>query len=67
MRKRRRGIDVSVEKGRVTVELTIAAPYGTVLPDLAQAVQERVASSLGAMCGLEVAAVDVTVEELVGT
>jgi uncharacterized alkaline shock family protein YloU len=67
VRRRRRGVDVSVENGSVKVELSISAPYGTVLPDLAHAVQERVASSLGAMCGLEVTAVDVTVEELVRT
>ena len=41
------------------------SPYGRVLPDVARDVQERVAAALGTMCGVNVTAVDVTIEELV--
>ena len=45
-------------------ELELAARQGAVLPELAQAVQERVAAALGEMVGVTVAAVDVSIEEL---
>jgi uncharacterized alkaline shock family protein YloU len=64
--RRRRGVDVRVERDGVRVELALAAPYGAVLPDVGRDVQERVAGALAQMSGLRVAAVDVTVEELVG-
>jgi uncharacterized alkaline shock family protein YloU len=47
---------------RVGLELTVA--YGRVLPEVAHDVQERVAAALGTMCGVNVTAVDVSVEEL---
>jgi uncharacterized alkaline shock family protein YloU len=65
VRRRRRGLDVSVEESAARVELTLAAPYGAVLPELAREVQERVVAALGTMCGLS-ASVDVAVEELEG-
>lgn len=64
VRRRRRGLDVAVEDGRARVELGLAARYGVVLPALVRGVQERVAEALGAMCGIEVERVDVSVEEL---
>jgi uncharacterized alkaline shock family protein YloU len=63
VRKPRRGLDVSIRDGRARVALELSVRYGAVLPDVAQQVQERVAESLRAMCGLE-ASVDVTIEEL---
>jgi uncharacterized alkaline shock family protein YloU len=66
VRRRRRGVDVHVEGGAVRVDIGLAAAYGAVLPDVARTVQERVAAALSDMSGLEVAAVDVTIEELVG-
>ena len=59
VRVRRRG--VAFEDGRVSVSLT--SRYGTVLPQVAREVQERVAGALSSMCELEVA-VDVAVDEL---
>ena len=38
--------------------------YGAVLPDVARAVQEEVASALATMCAVEVDGVDVFVEEI---
>ena len=46
-------------------ELQLVVAYGRVLPDVCTAVQQQVADALAQMCGVEVAAVDVTVEELV--
>jgi uncharacterized alkaline shock family protein YloU len=64
VRRPRRGLDVVVADGRATVELELAARFGAVLPELAQAVQRSVAETLRAATGLEVAAVDVSIEEL---
>ena len=64
VRRPRRGLEIGVADGRARVELELTARYDTVLPELARAVQERVAEALRTMCGLEPAAVDVTIEEL---
>ena len=48
--------------GQVVAGLAVA--YGLVLPDVARDVQEHVTYALTSMCGLDVANVDVTVEEL---
>jgi hypothetical protein len=64
-RIRRRGIEVAVEPGGAHVRLELAVDLGRVLPDVARDVQERVTSVLGTMCGVNVNAVDVAVEELV--
>jgi len=61
--RRRRGPDVKVDGRSAQVELALVAPYGVVVPDLARAVQGRVADALATMCGLS-AVVDVAVEEL---
>ena len=65
-RRPRRGLDLEVDDGRARVELDLSVRYGVVLPDLARDVQERVATALVTMCGLEVEAVDVSIEELEG-
>ena len=57
--RRRRGVEP--QDGRVT--LSLAARYGTVLPDLARNVQAQVADALSTMCDLRVS-VDVSIEEL---
>jgi len=54
----------AIEDGRARVELELAVTYGHVLPDVAHAVQQRVAAALSTMCGVDVTAVDVSVEEL---
>ena len=61
----RRGVEIRLTDGTAQVELSLAAPFGAVLPDLARSVQERVVDALGAMCALS-AGVDVAVEELDG-
>ncbi len=63
-RRPRRGVDVTVERDRVRVELELAARFGIALPELARTVQERVAGVLGDSTGLTVERVDVSIEEL---
>ena len=55
---------MDVDGGRAAVSLELAVRHGVVLPDLAHAVQERVAAALGTMCGLDVDRVDLAIEEL---
>ena len=64
LRKGRRRLGVEIEGGRARAELQLTVAYGRVLPEGSAAVQERVADALARMCAVEVAAVDVTVEEL---
>jgi uncharacterized alkaline shock family protein YloU len=64
LRKGRRRLGVEFEEGRARAELQLAVAYGRVLPEVAAAVQERVADALTRMCDVEVEAVDVVVEEL---
>jgi uncharacterized alkaline shock family protein YloU len=64
VRVRRRHTAIAIESGGARVGLELAVAFGRVLPEAARAVQERVASALGTMCGVDVQAVDVTVEEL---
>jgi uncharacterized alkaline shock family protein YloU len=44
--------------------LALGAPFGAVLPELARAVQGRVAEAVETMCGIRLAGVDVTIEVL---
>ena len=64
VRRARRKVGVELDGSRARVELELAVAYGKVLPDVAQDVQLRVTDALTQMCGLEIATVDVTVEEL---
>jgi uncharacterized alkaline shock family protein YloU len=57
--RRRKGVDS--QDGRIV--LSLAARYGTVLPETARDVQTHVADALATMCELEVA-VDVSVDEV---
>ena len=58
-RVRRRGVALHDER----VEVALSARYGTVLPELARDVQERIAEALATMCALQVR-VDVSVDEV---
>jgi len=64
VRRPRRGLAIDVADERVRVELELVVALGGVIPDLARGVQERVADALRRMCGLEVEAIDVAVEEV---
>jgi uncharacterized alkaline shock family protein YloU len=64
LRKGRRRLGVEIQDGLARAELQLAVVYGSVLPEVSAAVQERVADALVRMCDVEVEAVDVTVEQL---
>jgi uncharacterized alkaline shock family protein YloU len=64
VRVRRRQTEIGVDRAGARVALSLGVAYGRVLPDVARAVQERVAEALATMCGLATTGVDVTVEEL---
>jgi hypothetical protein len=63
LRKRRR-LSVELADGHARADLEISAAYGSVLPEVARAVQEQVAGVFTRVCGVEVDAVDVAVVEL---
>ena len=62
--RRRRRLSVELADGRARAELEISAAYGSVLPELARAVQKSVTGVFTGVCGVEVDAVDVAVVEL---
>jgi uncharacterized alkaline shock family protein YloU len=64
VRRPRRNLAVELDEGEARVELELAVTFGMVLPEVARDVQARVADALGTMCGVNVTAVDVSVEEL---
>ncbi len=64
VRRPRRHLDVEVADGGARVALGLAVAYGSVLPEVARGVQERVAAALGTMCEVTVTGVDVAIEEL---
>jgi uncharacterized alkaline shock family protein YloU len=64
VRRPRRALEIAHENGRVSVSLELSARYGSVLPEVARAVQERVAAALEQICGLAIESVDVTVSEV---
>ena len=63
LRKRRR-LSLELGDGHARAELEISAAYGSVLPDVARAVQEQVGRALTQACDVNVDAVDVAVVEL---
>jgi len=64
VRRPRRHLDVEVADGSARVALELAVTYGSVLPEVARGVQERVADALGTMCDVTVTGGDVASEEL---
>ena len=65
VRRPRRGLELELDDGRAHVSLELAVRFGDVLPDVAAEVQRRVHGALRDMCGIDAAAVDVSIEELV--
>ena len=57
-----RGIKVEINNGRVTVDIALIIEYGAVIPDVAAALQSSVKNSIMTMTGLEVEAVNVSVQ-----
>ncbi len=64
VRRPKRSVEVDHTQGGVSVSFELAVEAGVPVPELARAVQERVASAVAATSGLEVERVDVSVEEI---
>ncbi len=64
VRRPRRHLDVELAEGSARVALELSVEYGRTLPGVARDVQQRVADALGTMCAVNVAAVDIAIEEL---
>ena len=62
--RRLRGINVQRDGSSVVVDLSVNVEYGGVIPDLARAVQQAVAENIELMTGLNVRAVNVTVQSV---
>jgi uncharacterized alkaline shock family protein YloU len=60
----RRGVRVSDDDGRVRIELHLAVDWGTSIPEVGRAVQNRVREYLARMADLRPEAVDVVVDEI---
>jgi uncharacterized alkaline shock family protein YloU len=61
---RHKGVRVLEEDGRVRIELHLAVDWGVSLPDVGREVQQRVAAYLARMASVQLAAVDVVVDEI---
>lgn len=64
VRRPRRAVEVAHGGGRASVSLQLSARHGVPLPQLAHAVQERVADAVVRVSGLEVDRVDVEIAEI---
>ena len=64
LRRPRRGLEIQHADGRASVTLELSVRHGAAMPELARAVQERVAEALAQTGGLEVERVDVEIEEV---
>ena len=62
--QKRRRLSLDLADGRARAGVDVAVAYGLVLPDVARAVQEKVADALARTCDVEMDGVDVTVVEL---
>jgi uncharacterized alkaline shock family protein YloU len=60
----RRAVRVAGEDGHVRLELHLRVDWGASIPDVGRAVQTRVREYLGRMADVELAAVDVVVDEV---
>jgi uncharacterized alkaline shock family protein YloU len=60
----RRAVRVAEEEDRVRLELHVVVAWGASIPDVGRAVQARVREYLGRMADVDLAAVDVVVDEV---
>lgn len=60
-----KGVKVSVEEDRVSVDISLMVKYGYVVPDVARNVQDAIASAVENTSGLQVSCVNVSVAGVV--
>lgn len=56
-----KGVHLSFSENQVTIDISVLVKYGYVVPDVARAVQDAIASAVENTSGLGVAGVNVTV------
>jgi uncharacterized alkaline shock family protein YloU len=61
---RHRGVRISEDGGRVTVELHLAVEWGASIPAVGRSVQQRVREYLQRMTDVQLASVDVVVDAI---
>jgi uncharacterized alkaline shock family protein YloU len=61
---RHRGVRVSTEDGRVGIELHLEVEWGSSIPEVGPAVQRKVREYLARMTDVELASVNVVVDEI---
>lgn len=59
-----KGVKIHMEEGRVRADLSVVLDYGCSIPEVTEAIQEKVKSSIETMTGLEVEAVNVQVADV---
>lgn len=59
-----KGVRISVEEGKVSVDLSIILDYGYSIPEVTKAVQERVKNTIETMTGLKVADVNIRIADV---
>ena len=57
-----RGVKLAVDNKSVTLDLSVIVEYGAKIPDVAWELQEKVKSEVESMTGLNVAAVNISVD-----
>jgi uncharacterized alkaline shock family protein YloU len=61
---RHRGVRVTSEDGRVSIELHLEVDWGASIPELGRSVQRKVREYLARMTDVDLVAVDVVVDEI---
>ena len=56
-----RGVKITIEENEMTLDVFILIQYGSVIAEVARAVQETVVADVEAMTGIKVKAVNVTI------
>lgn len=59
-----KGVRISVEEGKVSVDLSIILDYGYSIPEVTKTVQEKVKNTIETMTGLTVADVNIRVADV---
>ena len=59
-----KGVKVSVEEGRIAVDLLVSLEYGYSIPEVGAAIQEKVKTAIENMTGMEVTGVNVKVADI---
>ena len=59
-----KGVRVTLTEGRAVVDLALTIDYGYSVPEVSRDVQERVKTSIESMTGIEVAEVNIRVEDV---